>query len=284
MSDLRHRFLFDTLPVRGLHVQLEQSWQTILSHANYPTPIQSALGELLAAGALLSSNLKIDGVLTLQIQPRGEKRGVVSLMVVESNSEQNIRATARFDDTQTINPNASLQDLVGDEAVFVLTFQPKDGEAWQGIVPLEGKNVAEILMNYMARSEQLETHLTLAADEKHCSGLLLQRLPEAEPSPDAWEYVTALAETITTEELLELSAEKLLYRLYHETPPRLFAPDTLRFACTCNEDKIRRTLLFLGWEEVQSILEEQGNISIGCDFCHRQFHYNETQAKALFTA
>lgn len=285
MSDLRHRFIFDTLPVRGLHVQLDSSFREILSRKAYPPAIQSALGELLAAGALLSSNLKMNGTLTLQVQPRSKdikNNGLLRLLVVECNAEQHIRATARWDEHSDKQQSAlSLTELFGSEAVFVLTFQPVDGEAWQGIVPLEGASIADALMHYMMRSEQLETHLTLYADENHCAGLLLQRLPEVEPSPEAWDYVTALANTVTRGELLNLPADKLLYRLYHETPPRLFAPDTLSFACTCNEEKIARTLRFLGAEEIESIIAEQGKVQLDCDFCHRQFSYSADEARKL---
>ncbi len=130
----RIRFIFDDMPIRGLHTQLGGVWQHILQRKHYPVAIQRALGELLAAGSLLSSNLKLDGTLIVQVQGQG----VLKMLVVEATSEHTVRATARWDEHVAIADDADLNTLLGDNSVFVLTVEPKDGEPWQGVVPLEG--------------------------------------------------------------------------------------------------------------------------------------------------
>ncbi|MDO4998022.1 MAG: Hsp33 family molecular chaperone HslO [Neisseria sp.] len=276
--NVRTRFIFDDMPVRGLHVQLQDVWQHIVKRKHYPLAIRRALGELLAAGALLSSNLKLDGTLTVQVQGQGR----LKMLVVEATSEHTCRATARWDETANIGDDETLRDLLGDNGVFVITLQPKDGEPWQGVVPLEGESIAQMLMNYMQRSEQLETHITLAASDDVVSGLLLQRLPEEALDHDAWAHVTALADTVTAQELCELDAQHLLYRLFHETPPRVFTPDELEFACSCSRGKVSDMLLLLGGEEVGSIVAEQGSVQIDCDFCYEQYVFDEADVNALF--
>jgi redox-regulated HSP33 family molecular chaperone len=68
---------------------------------------------------------------------------------------------------------------------FVITLDPKDGgQGYQGIVPIEGENVAEILQNYMQRSEQIETRIWLACDEHTAAGMLLQKLPNTAQAPN----------------------------------------------------------------------------------------------------
>lgn len=278
LNDWRTRFIFDEMAVRGLHINLNEVWQHIVSRKHYPQAIRRALGELLAAGALLSSNLKLDGTLIVQVQGQG----VLKMLVVEATSEQTCRATARWDETVNINENASLSELLGEGGVFVITLQPKEGEPWQGVVPLEGQNIASMLMNYMERSEQLQTHITLAASDRAVGGLLLQRLPEQELDDAAWEHVTALAQTVQTQELLELDAQHLLYRLYHETPPRVFPADELEFACTCSRGKVSDMLLLLGGQEVGEAVLEEGSISVDCDFCNEKYTFDETDLNALF--
>ena len=71
MTDQRTRFIFDNQPIRGIHVQLTDVWQHIAQQKPYPKAIRRALGELLAAGAILSSNLKLDGTLIVQVQGQG---------------------------------------------------------------------------------------------------------------------------------------------------------------------------------------------------------------------
>lgn len=274
----RTRFIFDQMPIRGLHVQAQEVWQHIVARKNYPVAIRRALGELLAAGALLSSNLKIDGTLIVQVQGRG----ILKMLVVEATSEHTLRATARWDETAAIADDSDLAQLLGDDGVFVLTVQPKNSEPWQGVVPLEGSSIAEMLMNYMARSEQLETRIMLAADDQQIGGLLLQRLPEETQDDDAWQHICTLADTLTAAELLNLDAQNVLYRLFHETPPRVFPAENLEFACTCSRGKVSDMLLLLGGEEVGSVVAEEGSITVDCDFCHEQYTFDEQDVHALF--
>ena len=277
-TDSRTRFIFDDMPVRGLHVRLDDVWQHIVSRKSYPAAIQKALGELLAAGSLLSSNLKIDGALIVQVQGQGR----LKMLVVEATSGQTCRATARWDEQAQIGDDESLRDLLGDNGVFVMTLQPQDGEPWQGVVPLEGGSIAELLMNYMKRSEQLDTHITLAASDRSVGGLLLQRLPEENMDADVWNHVETLAQTVTAAELVSLDAQHLLYRLFHETPPRVFEPENIEFACTCSRGKVSDMLLMLGGQEIGEVVAEQGSVEIDCDFCNEKYVFDETDVNALF--
>ena len=277
-NNSRYRFIFDNQPVRGLPVLLTHVWQHIVQRKHYPVAIRRALGELLAAGSLLSSNLKIEGTLIVQVQGQGR----LKMLVVEATSNHTCRATARWDEQAEINDDEGLRDLLGNNGIFVITLQPNDGEPWQGVVPLEGGSIAEMLMHYMQRSEQLETHITLAADDQTVSGLLLQRLPEEQLDNETWHHFSTLASTATSSELLSLDAQHLLYRLFHETPPRVFEPDAIEFACTCSRGKVSDMLLLLGGQEVGEIVAEQGSVSIDCDFCHEQYVFDETDVNALF--
>ena len=277
-ANLRTRFIFDDQPVRSLHVQLQSVWQHIVQRKPYPAAIRSALGELLAAGVLLSSNLKLPGKLILQIQGQGD----LKMLVAETDSNHSCRATARWDEQANLDDGRSLIELLGENAVFGITLQPNEGEPWQGIVPLEGSNIAEMLSAYMRRSEQLDTHISLAASEHAAGGLLLQRLPEQQIDADAWTHYTTLADTVTPQELIELDAQHLLYRLFHETPPRVFEPEQIEFACTCSRGKVSDMLLLLGGQEVGNIVAEQGSIAIDCDFCGEKYVFDDTDVQALF--
>ena len=277
-ANLRTRFIFDDQPVRGLHVRLQSVWQHIVQRKPYPAAIRSALGELLAAGVLLSSNLKLPGKLILQIQGQGD----LKMLVAETDSNHSCRATARWNEQANLDDGRSLIELLGENAVFGITLQPNEGEPWQGIVPLEGSNIAEMLSAYMRRSEQLDTHISLAASEHAAGGLLLQRLPEQQIDADAWAHYTTLADTVTPQELIELDAQHLLYRLFHETPPRVFEPEQIEFACTCSRGKVSDMLLLLGGQEVGNIVAEQGSIAIDCDFCGEKYVFDDTDVQALF--
>ncbi len=228
--DSLRRFLFEHAPIRGERVHLDTSWRSVLERHDYPPRLRQMMGELTAAAVLLAATLKLDGSLLLQIQGTG----AITLLVVECSGDLALRATAKWEGEL----EGSLSELVGDGR-FVITLVQKDGKpAYQGIVELEGESVAEILQNYMSRSEQLETRLWLAVDEYSASGMLLQKLPDqAEDDPDAWSRYTQLADTLHEDELMQLSTEALLHRLFHEEDVRLFEAQPVIFNCCCRSCK-----------------------------------------------
>src|SRR5207253_1703433 len=126
--------------------------------------VKTMLGEMLAAAALLSANLKFNGSIIMQIHGDGP----VKLLVVECDSELRLRATAKVAHDAVVDAAASLRQLVNvnGHGRFVITLDPKDKlpgqQPYQGIVPLDGDSVSEIIENYMLRSEQLDTRMWLA--------------------------------------------------------------------------------------------------------------------------
>jgi molecular chaperone Hsp33 len=277
LTDSLHRFLFEHSPVRGEWVHLNTAWHTVQKQHDYPPALRSAMGELMAAAALLAAMLKLEGALILQIQGSGP----VSLLVVECDGSLNMRATAKWSGELA---GQTLAELVGDGR-FVITLDPKDGgQTYQGVVALEGETVAEILQNYMQRSEQIETRLWLAADADCAAGFLLQRLPgQEEPDTDVWPRACQLAATIKTDELLTLSAQELLHRLFHEEDIRLFDAQPVSFRCSCSRQNVATMLRMLGRDEVQAILDEQDEIEVHCEFCNARYAFDKVDAAAIFS-
>lgn len=277
--DTLQRFVFEHAPIRGELVHLDESWQAIQSRHDYPPVLRDLLGELAAAAVLLAATLKLDGALVLQIQGKG----AVKLVVVECSGDLQIRATAKWEGEL---PPASLQQLVG-EGRFVITLDPKEGKSYQGIVALEGDSVAQMLQNYMTRSEQLDTRLWLAADGQGAAGMLLQVLPaqpeqEEHPDVDAWPRATQLADTLKPDELLGLPAREVLHRLYHEEDLRLFEAQQVEFHCTCSRENVGNMLKMVGRQEVDNILAEQGSIEIHCEFCNQRYEFDRVDVAQLF--
>lgn len=291
ISDQLHRFLFLKTPIRGNIVQLDNSYTQALQNHDFPPKLRQALGELMVAGTLLAATLKLQGgALVLQVQGKGP----LKLLVVECTADLGIRATAKWEGDLS---NLDFNEMVG-AGHFVITLDPKDGgQSYQGIVPLEGASVAEILQNYMERSEQIETRIWLSCDGQRAGGLLLQKLPdvggiEADDlehfdtvvDEDAWNRISVLAETVTDEELMTLSERTLLKRLFHEEDIRLFPEQNIRFHCSCSRESVGNMLRMLGPDEVADILAEQHTIDINCDFCNAEYHFDQVDAEQLFSS
>ena len=316
MSEL-HKFLFDGLPVRGSVVRLTEAWQEILKRraANttsgaYALPVQELLGEMTAAGVLMQSNIKFNGALVFQIYGDGP----VKLAVTEVQSNLSVRSTVTVN--AEVPADASLTDMVNvhGKGRCAITLDPKDKlpgqQPYQGVVSLvnvDGEPVdslAAILQQYMRQSEQLDTVLVLAANDQVAAGLMVQRMPikgEANLAAgsqntedddqidqnEEYNRIAHLAASLTRDELLNLDVETILRRLFWEEKLLRFVPEDgeggPHFACTCNRERVAGMLRNLGQEEVDSILEEQGLIEVGCEFCGQQYRFDAVDTAHLFT-
>ncbi len=299
-------FVCDGAPVRGEIVSISTAWQAVLERRDDPPVIREILGDFVAAATLLSASLKFDGTLIIQAQSKGP----ISLLVVECSSNLTMRATVKLSVEPTeIDPNATLADLLDatNTGRLVITLDPSDRQPgqppYQGIVALQQDqngiavpvtNAAEAIMLYMRHSEQLETRIWLASNEKVVGGLLLQRLPNSgghvhldpQTAAEGWSRIQALGETITTDELLELSPETTLRRLFlnesSEAGVRAFPTRPVQFACRCSRLKVADVLRMLGEEEVNSILAEQGAVETGCEFCGKAYRFDAVDCIQVF--
>ncbi len=288
------KFMFDRTPVRGEVVSLQTPWRHIVGLHDFPPRVRDVLGEMLAASALLSSTLKFDGALVMQLQGDGP----VKLLVAECHADLGMRATAKIDPRAQIADDAPLHALVNvhGRARMAITLDPRDRQPgqqpYQGIVPVEGDSVATMLESYMLRSEQIETRLWLASDAQSAAGLLMQRMPAeggnntaVGTDDDTWERALHLSETIQRDELLSLAPEEVLRRLFwQEEHARLFTPRPVRFACSCSREKVGNMLLTLGREEVDSVIEELGEVGVNCEYCNAQYTFDRVDVAQLFAA
>ncbi|WP_347554027.1 Hsp33 family molecular chaperone HslO [Robbsia sp. KACC 23696] len=298
MNDQLERFMFEAGPVRGEYVSLQQTWQDVLVRRNYPAPVRAMLGEMLAASALLSANLKFDGALVMQIHGDGP----VKMLVVQCNSDLSMRATAKLSaDIDSIADDATMTSLVNanGQGRCAITLDPREKlpgqQPYQGIVPLSDEDgpiatIGGALEYYMRHSEQLDTRLWLAADDKRAVGMLLQKMPgtggkaSAADDGDTWDRVCALGGTLQSEEMLSTEGETLLHRLFWEE--RRTSPDSqpTRFACSCSREKVGGMLTMLGRAEVEDILEEKGEVEVHCEFCNQRYVFDRVDAAQLFDA
>lgn len=289
--DTLQRFIFENAAVRGELVEISETWQQVQARHEYPAPVKTLLGEMLAAAALLSANLKFNGSIVMQIHGDGPVR----LLVVECDSSLRLRATAKLGHDALATDDTTLKELVNahGNGRFVITLDPQDKvpgqQPYQGIVPLDGDSVAEVIENYMMRSEQLDTRLWLAADNAVSRGLLLQKLPKeggiGTPGVDdleTWNRIVMLASTLRTEELLSTDINTLMRRLFWEETIRVFEPQHPVFHCNCSREKVANMLKMLGQEEIDSALADLGKLGIHCDFCGQHYEFDSVDCAQLF--
>ncbi|MFM2119780.1 MAG: Hsp33 chaperonin [Pseudomonadota bacterium] len=305
-----HKFLFEGVPVRGMLVKLTGAWQQMLAarrdSGEFPVPVRQLLGQMSAAAILMQANIKFNGALILQMHGDGP----LKLAVAEVQPDLGLRATAQI--VGIVEASDGLPQLLDRHGGgrCAITLDPKDRlpgqQPYQGVVPLAVhdeagqrqplQNLAEVLEHYMRQSEQLDTRLVLAADDRCAAGLLIQRLPgegghagaheASDEAREAFHHLALLAGTLKAEELLGLPADTILHRLFWEQDIRRFEPLTgelgPRFACTCSRQRVGRMLIGLGQAESEGLIAERGQVEVGCEFCGRQYRFDAIDVAELF--
>ena len=282
-DDTLHRFIFENTDIRGNYVKLNHTIEEATQHQALPQNIHIALGELMVASSLLASTFKLDGSLTLQIQTNGP----LKLLIAECNENLGIRGTVKWNGPiESIAPI----DLI-KEGHFIITLIQKNAKTpYQGIVPMEGNSISELLENYMLRSEQIRTKLWIHSQENIFHGLLIQKLPfnssaealDHDAITSAWEDIVMSADKSFKTIHPALEASKILQTIFSSETIRLYDPSYPNFACSCSKKSVENMLRLIGKKECESIIEEQSSITIHCDFCNECYKYSEDEVEFIF--
>jgi molecular chaperone Hsp33 len=279
MTDKLHRFIFDNVAIRGEWLQLQQAWQAVLIRRDYPLAIQRALGDMIAAAALLADTVKIKGRIVLQI--KGD--GPASLLMAECTSDNTVRAYGQW--SGELKEDASLTEITGKASLAITIEVEGAKQPYQGVVAVEADSLARVLETYFEQSEQLQTRIWLANNSQAVAGLFLQQLPaqqRSETELENWSRISHLASTVSDDELLSLDVEVLLNRLFHEEDCRLLAATELEFACSCSRERVADTIRLVGEAEIMSILEEKGEVEVACEFCNEHYRFDKVDVVELF--
>jgi len=280
-DDLVAPFQIEGETVRGRLVRLGLAVDTILKAHAYPEAVANLLGEACALAGLVGSSLKFEGRLIIQAQGDGPVRYVVA----DYDTTGALRGYCRFDPEAVaeaakgfIRPGA--KTLLGG-GVFIMTVdQGADMDRYQGVTPIEGETLALCAEQYFAQSEQTPTRVRLAVGQAdagegprwRAGGMLIQNIAEDEARgshAEAWTRTQAFFETIGEDELLDptISAETLLFRLFHEDGVRVFEPKALQAFCRCSQTRIEGVLRSFGAEEQADMVEPDGKIRVTCEYC-----------------
>lgn len=266
--------------LRGRVVRLGGVLDAILHRHNYPDEVAHLLGETLVLSAMLGGALKFDGIFTVQTKSDGP----VSMIAADMTTPGNLRGYAAFDDTKLADAKGDdLKSLLGKGYIAFTIDTKNTDKRYQGIVELEGENLAECMENYFARSEQLETRLKVAVEKQdgkwRAGGLMIQRLPDegglavtAETTEESWANADALVGTLMDKELTHdrLRASELLYRLFHEDGVWLYDPQDLEDKCSCSRERVMGTLKSFSKENLEEMAED-GAIGVDCQFCSARY-------------
>ncbi|WP_340648432.1 Hsp33 family molecular chaperone HslO [Pseudoxanthomonas winnipegensis] len=278
-TDLRTRFLLPEAGVRGVAVRLRQTWAELLEPADYPPQARDLLGKAIAAAALFTGHIKIEGRLSVQLRA---SRGLRTLFA-ECTAAGTVRGIVQLGEAG--DAPADLTAL-GQDALLAITIEnpgldPRQPQRYQSLVELGTPTLDAAFEGYFRNSEQLPTRLLLAADGEQVAGLMLQKLPGDEGDADGWNRAGLLFDTLGREELLGTASTALLHRLFHEESVSVLDQRPVRFGCSCSRERVESMLVSLGREEAEAAAET-GQAEVRCEFCGRTYHFTPAQIEALF--
>jgi molecular chaperone Hsp33 len=301
-------FTLDRLDSRGRVVRLGAALDNILNRHNYPEPVARLLGEAVVLAALIGSSLKFEGRFILQTQTDGP----VNLIVVDLDAPDGLRGYARFDADAVMQAiqrgETSPAQLLGKGHLAMTVDQGTHMERYQGIVALDGGTLEDVAHTYFQQSEQIPTLVRLAVAQHsvrgtagphwRAGGALVQFLPPhgqsvmpdlpgdgnfdnpetADPDfveDDKWTTTRAYLSTVADDELADpdLSAERLLFRLFNEPGVRVFEPIALEERCTCSAERIEAMLRDNFSPEEREDMVIDGEIEVVCEFCSADYHF-----------
>ncbi|WP_428407099.1 Hsp33 family molecular chaperone [Hyphococcus sp.] len=287
MDDAVLPFQVADTAVRGRVVRLSGAIDEILSAHEFPDALSELVGEAVSLVAMMGASLKFDGKLIFQAQGNGP----ASLIVADYSSGGNLRATAK---STAVDLPRGARALLGDGSIVMTIDQGPDMDRYQGVTPIEGETLGEVAAAYFAQSEQIPTIVRLAVgriqtpgkgEHWRAGGLMAQFVPKeggergvaaalTGEDRESWERARAFIETVQPDELLDpsISAETLLYRLFHEDGVRVFDASPLRAACSCNEGKIAAVLSRYSEDDLSDMVED-GAITVTCEFCRKDYSF-----------
>ena len=291
-ADLLRPFQLERSHLRGRLVRLGSTVDYVLKAHDYPPAVSDLLGQLLVLAGALAGGLKFQGSFSLQI--RGD--GPVRLLIADCTNEGQMRGYAGFDaEGVALAAPERPMDLLGS-GVLALTVDQRavGGEISQGIVELGGDTLAGCMLHYFQRSEQVSTGIRMAigrdpmTDRWHAGAIVMQALPVTDPRREAeaeedWRRAMILLGTATDEELLDpaLEPDDLLFRLFHEDGVRVFEPLALNPGCRCDEQRVWAMLESFPLDDLESMRQEDGSITVTCQFCSRVYHFDQDRLGEL---
>ncbi len=284
-------FQFENSNIRGRIVRLGDVLDGILTAHNYPEDVAHLTGEVLTLCAMLSSMLKYDGIFTLQTQ----SDGVVPMLVGDVTSAGHVRACATFkpEEIGAATWSEDRAELLGKGYMAFTVDQGEHTERYQGIVELKNTSLISSVQHYFAQSEQINTGMVMnvgKVDGKwRATGIMVQEMPEetakynqdiSADNEDDWRRTMILLGSVKQEEMLaaDLSANDLLFRLFHEEGVRVFEELPLKHVCRCNPERVENILATMSDDDIDDMVID-GKIVMTCEFCSRHYSFDPADIK-----
>lgn len=286
MEDKMVRALAKEIGVRAIICDTTQlAREAAQRHGTSPTATY-ALAEVLTAASLMGALLKVKQRVALKF----EGNGPVGKILAESDSYGRIRgfvANPVIDAPESKGVRETAAAL-GNVGLLTVVKDVQLKELPESVVPLGGQAIDTELTLYLTQSEQIPSLVVInvrlddAGNVALASGLLLQNMPDH--SIDALRQLSErLQELPPLATMLESgkSLEAILAELFGDAAYTVLEHRDLRFQCNCSRQRTEMALVAMGKEELENLLAEQGEATVDCQYCRRQYHFSREDLEDL---
>ena len=257
-----------------------------------PPMATAALGRTLLGASMLGDMLKTEkGSVTLQIKGGGPLGTILAV----SDHEGNVRGYVQNPNVDIIEKMEGKLDVgaaVGGEHVEAGTLTViKDigmKEPYVGTIGLWSGEIADDLAMYFVESEQIPTVCALGVlvgvDQSVTSagGYIIQLLPGATE-----EIITKIEAGVqrvgSVSAALEsgMDAEQLIKAVLSDFEVQILEKRDVEYRCYCSRERVTRALISMGRGEMESLIEEQGEAELTCQFCDAVYHYSKEELEEI---
>jgi molecular chaperone Hsp33 len=294
-------FQLDNSDIRGRVARLDGVLSGVLKQHAYPETVEALVAEMALLTALIGQTISLRWKLSLQVQTNGPVRMIATDYYAPTKEGEvgRIRAYASFDE-ERLTDGAPF-DQLGNGYFAVLIDQGEGTKPYQGISGLTGGSLQASAEAYFAQSEQLATRFSLkfgksvepgVGEHWRAGGVMLQHMPKASPhvsgeggsgegslllakdvlnedDEENWTRVNILLDSVEELEMIGPSVPPtdLLVRLVHEEAPRVYDAQSVKFGCTCSEDRVRQSLSIYSAKDIATMTKEDGRVTADCQFC-----------------
>ncbi len=259
-------------------------------HKTLPTAT-AALGRLLSAASMIGNMQKVeDGSITLQLNGGGP----LGRLLAVSDAEGNVRGWIENPQISMLEKVPGKLDVgmaVGKDGMLTVIRDLRMKEPYIGSVQLVSGEIAEDITAYFAQSEQIPTACALGVlvgtDQSvtAAGGYIIQLLPGAPESIiDRIEEGIAAAGYVTKLLAAGMDGRVLLETVLNGFDLEILETTPVSYRCYCSRDRVTRTLISLGREELQSIVDDGKPITIDCQFCDKLYTFTPQQVREILSS
>lgn len=248
----------------------------------------AALGRTLTAAALMSENLKNEAdTLTINIKGDGDIGQIVVTTKANGVVKGYVNNPLADADIRESDGKLDVGKIVGKGTLTIVSDHGLK-EPYIGKVELVSGEIAEDLANYFYQSDQVPSVVSLGVlvdvdyTVRDSGGFILQLMPGAgEECISKIEENLSKLKSVTTMLDEGMTPEEIVESVMNGFKIKFLDKKEIGFNCDCSREKVEDSLISIGKDELNKIIEEDKSAEVVCHFCNTKYYFEEDDLKNI---